>query len=135
MMIRPAGSVKSSALRASEIQAKRARAATQKRNIRDQLPALPTAVYWTLVLWVQEPQRRQGNWRNRRMIQRQFVGALFYAQRLKLIERQRTGQALPEPGDGTEGTISREKASDYNSVGLKNRPGWPQNAAMRPNPS
>ena len=53
MMIRPAGSVKSSALRASEIQAKRARAATQKRSIRDQLPALPTAVYWTLVLWVQ----------------------------------------------------------------------------------
>jgi hypothetical protein len=61
--------------------------------------------------------------------------ALFYAQRLKLIERQRTGQALPEPRDGTEGAISREKASDYNSVGLKNRRGWPQNEAMRPNPS
>src|SRR6476619_3096943 len=28
--------------------------------------SLPTPVYRTLVLWVQEPQRRQGNRRNRR---------------------------------------------------------------------
>jgi hypothetical protein len=28
--------------------------------------SLPTPVNWTLVLWVQEPQRRQGNRRNRR---------------------------------------------------------------------
>ena len=42
--------------------------------------SLPTPVNWTLVLWVQEPKRRQGNWRNRRIIQRQFVELLFYGQ-------------------------------------------------------